>query len=873
MQEMVYDDTRWIQRLQRMDCWNESEARKRADTSYADAYAVKSPTMRRKNTNPSITINRSDRPPPRANLVETSQRELNGTVQEMRNTTLKTVSIGSDGFESVEVMSPPAIEPTVPVSEDSSLSILQHVRSIRGQARQEFGRVFRILQSYYVDAISSERPMKCSVFSSYSSPEHQAQMLKQIQRFAKSDLSPGDYARSERLAEVISIFDTAAVLEFRKGYEERDFDGNMRKYAHVLQTLNGGHSSIELFIHYNHLITGKDRLGRPSDCIDYASGHGQVSLERTQHFFIQLQASYAEEHAIIERAFPFPELVATKLLEQIGQEVLSPYLTAVFEEAHGRGIESYLKTVSGTFIQTQNLLLEIPQSKHTTEVYQAAIQKVASDVYEPHLDLYLANELAFFKQTSEAEVEQWDRALSEQATSTETFLMSNINRQADKKDFMSTFKKVVMMPVNILPSFPALSSNKSTAKALVNGEGVDTEKHDSRPSTPASGIATSSYSNPLRSVTPLPIEAPTTELAAKVALMTTKLENIRSLFSIEVALNLVHRAKSSLERAAQFIQLEGPPGQAAKQQCSAIYVTLLQILGTHHVKTGFDKAVDHLSNYNPRQAGAHTNLDTEPAPTVGPLTTFLELVNVGDLIQQMLDVFFESELLRLRIAQRDDFLDPAVKEKKRFEQMLDERVASGLSKGIDVLTTEAEHLFATTQLPTDYNPIPPSSSPSSIDFDFDIGPTPTARKAIHLIRTHTALLTGSTDKTLLDVFSAELGRRLFTTLTKHLKRQRISPPGALPLLSDLSAYASFIATTFRNPDLDSYFTALREVGQLFLVEGHEALELAAMVADAERYRGVFTVEEVLEFVERRADWWAVKAKVERAMYGQGCWLM
>jgi recyclin-1 len=553
-----------------------------------------------------------------------------------------------------------------------------------------------------------------------------------------------------------------------------------------------------------------------------------------------------------------PSEVLPKFLEKVGKAVLSPYLTSLFDEAHNRGLEPYLKTVSGTLAQMQNFFLEMPQPKVTSEDYTAVTKKVTLDVYEPHLDLYLAEELAFFKQTSEAEVEQWDRTLSEQAASTETFLMSNINRQADKKDFMSSFKKVVMMPVNILPSFPTLGSNKSTAKALVNGENADTEKHDGRSSTPTPGVTTVS-SNPLRSITPLPLEAPTTELAAKVALMTTKLENIRSLFSIEVALNLVHRAKSSLERAAQFNHLDGPPGQAAKQQCSTIYVTLLHILGTRHVKAGFDKAVDHLSDYNPRQAGADS-APTEPSQGVAPLTTFLELVNVGDLIQQMLDVFFESELIRLRIANRDDFLDPAVKEKKKFEQMLDERVAAGLGKGIDVLMDEVEYICATTQQPSDYNPPTP---------DFDIGPTPTARNVIHLVSTHTAMLTGSTDKTLLDVFSTEVGLRLFTTLTKHLKRQRISTPGALPLLSDLSAYAAYIAA-FRNNDLNSYFTALREVGQLYLIDGGEASEMAAIIADAERYRGVFTVEEVLEFAERRGDWLVVRGRVERAMYGQGC---
>jgi recyclin-1 len=144
----------------------------------------------------------------------------------------------------------------------------------------------------------------------------------------------------------------------------------MRKYAHVLHTLNGGQSSVELFIHHSHLILGKDRLGSSRDCIDCSSGHGQISLERIEHFFNRLQMAYAEEHAIIERVFPSPDLVVPKFLEQIGQVVLSPYLTSLIDEARNRGLEMYLKTVYATFVQTHKTSFETflkqKHSKKTT---------------------------------------------------------------------------------------------------------------------------------------------------------------------------------------------------------------------------------------------------------------------------------------------------------------------------------------------------------------------------------------------------------------------------------------------------------------------------------------------------------------------------
>lgn len=897
MQEMVYEDARWVARLKKMGVWDEGEARRRVVSTEVNAAAAAAAVgvagggrqgVRNMNID---TVNGKGRPPSGGS----APLSANGV---RRRSTLKAqvqmpvpVKVGresADGFDAATLSSPkggvaqplqqPGHAPESPARKraqsvrDPALTILRRVQSIRGQARQEYGKIYKCLGRFYVDIAENEYQMSCLVFKVYESPEHQAQMLAQLRTFAKSDLAPGADTRERSVARVVTIFGTAALLEFRRGYEDRDIVGSMKRYAQVLQLLDGGQSSVDLYLNNNRLVLGKASLGNPTECIDYASGHGQISLQRTQSFFDRLLMGFNEESAVINQVFAFPAIESLMLLEVVGRNILSPFLTSLFDEAHTRGPDCYLKTVSGTFAQVQQFVQDLPLDAKTAEEEQSRITYVIAKVFEPHLDLYLAEELGFFKNKANLEVEEWSRALSEQAATTETFLMSNINRQADKKDFMSSFRKVVMMPVNILPSFPTRSSNKTAVKALVNGD-AELPMASQPPSRSSTPLPLGSPFDPARSATPaMPAEAPTTELAAKAAIMNTKLDNIRSLFSIEVALNLVHAAKSSLERAAQFVILGNSAGEAARQQCAAIFVVLLQILGLSHVKTGFDKAVDHLGAYNPREASASSSIifsGDSIAPDLGksqvaPLATFLELVNVGDLIQQMIDVFYESELIRLRISHRDDFLDPSVKEKKKFEAMLDERVAAGLGKGIDVLMDEVEFICGTTQLPNDFNPLP--------SVNFDIGPTATARKIIEVVGGHTSMLTGSTDKTLLDVFSSEVGLRLFTALCKHLKRQRVSTDGALPLLSDLSAYAQYIAG-FKNHDLNSYFTALREVGQIYLIEGKEATEMATIIADGERYRGVFTVEEVLEFAERRSDWLLVKGRVEKAMYGQGCLVM
>lgn len=138
--------------------------------------------------------------------------------------------------------------------------------------------------------------------------------------------------------------------------------------------------------------------------------------------------------------------------------------------------------------------------------------------------------------------------------------MSGINREADKRDFLSTFKKVILMPVQAIPLTPfGIKTGSSNARSLeVATTNLSVQEHaTSRSNTPAPDSDIS------RTSTPVPSTVPTTELAAKAAIMNSRLEGIRTLFSIEVALKLVHLAKASLERAGQFAKIEGQTGEEA----------------------------------------------------------------------------------------------------------------------------------------------------------------------------------------------------------------------------------------------------------------------------------------------------------------------
>ncbi|KAF4585468.1 secretion pathway protein Sls2/Rcy1 [Ophiocordyceps camponoti-floridani] len=881
LQEMVYDDTRWVARLKSMGCWDEREARRRFDES-----------VRRRR--------------------ETGQQAANGAV------TLFDASAGPkqpatealrDGFETMSLGGAPKNN-TNKDDAESYLGVLAGVRSIRGGARQEYGKVYGALAPFYYDVVKARSHAEPIVFKAFRDPEQQAQMLANLRRFARSDWASGCVERENRLAVMTSIFEAAVVREFEQGYDSWDVDGRMRRYGHVLHTLNGARVAVELFVHKHPIFHDRDLAAfNPIDCLDRRGEAGVggtaavdiLSLESSRRFFDALLVKVNEQADVVGRIFPDSEAVFCELVDRVREELVMEYVTPLLDECHARSIAVYLKAVSGLFEQTARFFRGLaPPSKMAT-TSEETVKELLLKVFEPHLDLFFQDELEFFTKQAELEVSQWEKKLSEHDSSVESFFMSNINRSADKKDFLSSFKKVVMLPVAVLPSFPTLKTTSSPSPSL--------------PTTPRAG---SPMPTTLGSTSSNSKTAPTDELAAKAAIMASKLEGIKSLCSIEVALHLVHMAKASLGRVAPMIALGGQMGGEARELCANIFVILLRILGQRHVKTGFDTAVGHLSNYRPRQRKKKGDVDEdddndeddedddgsqkEAKPKkrnggVAPLVTFIELVNVGDLISQMIDVFYEQQLATPSIADRNDFLDPAGLAKKKFEQMLDESVAAGLNKGIDVLMDEVEFLLATTQLPTDYNPpttstttlSPSPSSSSSIKTDSslpipppqsstntltqDMGPTATAHQIVTLVTHHTSMLAGTTDKAMLDVFNGEVGLRLFASLCKHLKRQRISVPGAVPLIADMRLYADLVQRRLRNPLLLPYFAALRELSQIFLVDARHARDLAAVIADSDRFAGVFRAEEVYEYAQRRADWYQVRRSVEKAMYGMECCLM
>ncbi|CAL9731772.1 recyclin-1 [Monosporozyma unispora] len=348
-------------------------------------------------------------------------------------------------------------------------------------------------------------------------------------------------------------------------------------------------------------------------------------------------------------------------------------------------------------------------------------------------------------------------------------------------------------------------------------------------------------------------------------LMNTNLQNIKNLISLELCYNIVQQAHDKVDIFLKFKcipKLE----PSINEKCEDIFRILIKTINEDHVKPAFEKAIHLLEEYDTTEG---KDLDVENTKkSLEPLINFAELINIGDIILQMISIFYKNEIVNKKIVDIKDsnkkniWQNQVLQTKKNFETTLDNFVADGLNIGITKLIDQIQFVFNTAQLPTDFYP-PPNDPPK------DMAPTKCARKVVELLSDHCFLLTGATDKGTIDVYQQEIGKRFFTVLVEHIKKQIISTTGAVQLICDINYYYDFISCKLRQKNIVPFFQGLKNICSLYLIGTKDSKELGKLISDLNKFQGIFTQEEIYEFVQRRQDWIAVKRDVEKVMYGLG----
>ncbi|KAF9029567.1 hypothetical protein BDZ89DRAFT_1065353 [Hymenopellis radicata] len=557
-----------------------------------------------------------------------------------------------------------------------------------------------------------------------------------------------------------------------------------------------------------------------------------LEFDAMDEFMKAVIGAVTEHGSRAVRVFPPAADVLISFADRVATEVVGEYITSLLTRAREISNDIYLRAAAATFKEAWKMVDAVLQAAKSNPDYnltQTKAEDVVYQMFEVNMDEYLDEEVESVKQSLDVVCRGWDRQTGFLDPSNTARFLGSHNPAQVKRNLLASFTDVLLLPVTIVPrtvnavggaiitggtaaaqGIAMLNPQRWVGNASAMGNGyskklegdgemlfdnadldddetlvekekpqLDLDQADDAPPASATSISTS------KSATITPLTA------------SSGVNQMDLLLSLDVALELIHADREGLKRVETFAGYPGHYGHRVRDTIEEVFILMLQALGERHISKGFGAA-------------------TEQMMAVAPLLQFFELVHIGDTIQSMVQ-------LQAPHIDRTDFLNAVVREKKRFENALDESVAGGLNAGTEVLMNQA----------------------------------------IKCLEMHCKLLKGSTSREVLEVFHQEVGIRLIGILQKHIKRQIISLNGGFQVIADLNAYYAFISS-LKVPTIAADFSHLKMLGHVYVVE--DAKDLAQIVRDVTRYGGAYRPEDIYEFIQRRSDWKKIEKTVDKTMY-------
>ncbi|KAL7749578.1 F-box protein: endocytic membrane traffic, recycling ReCYcling 1 [Sorochytrium milnesiophthora] len=675
-------------------------------------------------------------------------------------------------------------------------------RSSSSAARDTFRSIYQRLKSHYAEF---EPGKSHRSILTLDSRQETATYLAMLTLLGKTMPHANSGKINVELHTASELFESKVLSMFDKALQLNDTN-ELKNLAQTLYYLNGGEACAQMFIYKCPIF-----FDQQSDVTEHfrvlSVDGGQDSP--LQAYLDEMFDTIEAQMPQIRTVFPNPQSVIYLFIQKAFDDLIIDYLTRLLQEAESRDLSVFLQSLTQIFEHTSYRIQRL-----SDQLDSKPVEKMFQQCLQPFTDQYMEYEMAHINREYAAMLGKWNKKahylhffLSEARKApvvqpvNKMKQLSALNDEIRRK-VLTSVKTVLMTPTAMMQKALKQSPGKAY-KMTEGGWGLD-------------NMATLGKPEVISSVIP------------------EKLGNLDMLLSVELALAMIHINKDSLKRCIVMMSTRG----SAKPYVEKVFACLVKQLGLEHVKPSFDLATERLAMFHP-------SFETAEAT---PLNQFFEMVQVADLILQMVHLYFTEEIQKFVSA--SEFLSEANQEKKKFEHVIDDCIAAGLDQAIRVLMDQVEYVIATEQSPTDY-------CPSAYE-ELEVKPTKACTKAIDCMTKHAQMLTGFAEKQVLEVFLSEIGVRFFALLCKHIKRLTISEQGGWRLISDLNAYHAW-SQTLRNSEVVRHFKALKELANIYIVSDQAGLR--ELVKDPHRYAGIFRVEEVYEFIERRQDYDKIKSKV------------
>ncbi|KAL0095304.1 exocyst complex component Sec10-domain-containing protein [Phycomyces blakesleeanus] len=688
-----------------------------------------------------------------------------------------------------------------------------------GHARERFKELYIRIAPYYLDLRNING--KSKVLQDFgSAPETCGKTLNLLVGLGKCKVVDDWRELNDTVEALCQYFESASLHEFEIAYDSNK-PAEMKVYAHAIIALNGGSLCIQTFLQKHPIFY--DNPFKPEDNF-VSSG---LDIDSLKNLFAAITDAMKQQAELIIQVFP------------PSADVFYMFADRVFEDVVNSS--NYLYAISSILTLVYSLVDVITGDDVAIRIDKERGINLLYKLFFPLLDDYLEEEKKYVEKKYGKEIADWNQSSGERRDDPSVRL-TNQSRELFKRNYLLAFKKVIALPIDLVSS-----AATTIASPFQRSMQFSFKSEDKTANKRASSTLASSSRNSI----PTPTTPETKSLEPSDALENAQheLDALQNLLSLSVAVNMIHVNKDSERRVQRFINI-GFPGrmkQDIQKTFEAIFINLLKTLGHDHIQTAFERASKRLLSYKPDPESLKFNNGEVP-----PLTEFFGMVHLADLMQHMIQAYYDEEITKY--VDKHDFMNDINKEKKSFERLLDDCVAQGMDHGIQVLLAQVEMILSTEQKPEDYNP------PS--DIDVDLKPTKACFDAIECLKKNISMLSGAAEKSTMDLFFSEIGRRFFEVLCKHLKAQTVNEMGGLRYICDMNAYYAF-AVDLKQRAITPYFSALKSLSNVYIITSPQ--DIKSVIHDLERYHGLMRIEDLFEFASCRADWPIIKKVVQKDM--------
>ncbi|ORZ41203.1 exocyst complex component Sec10-domain-containing protein [Catenaria anguillulae PL171] len=721
------------------------------------------------------------------------------------------------------------------------------------QAREAFRRVHSVLWPMYREFRNGSNAGSAKLLDGCADPVDQAMYFALVKQFGRGAVVDDFASINENIQTGLQVLESQLLSAFDRHYDSNDIAG-MQQLAKCLFYLTGGDSCVQLFIYkspifFDHVkdvtenfkslslptttqspdsaiatTAASSTLTSPSSPTK-AGGHdlgADAGISPLQRYLNTMSATLETQLPLIRTVFPHPTPSQYAFVNKVFDECILDYLTRLLREAQSRDLAVFLASLSHMFEHCSALLRQLADhhgldARILEESLQHSLKPFTGDEY-------MQREIAHLRGVYAKHLDTWSDSVAARRAKMAAVRGGEVKMAVPDPNLgrrvLSSVKTALLTPGALVQRVVNRGGDKYTATLALTG-------------SPGTSPVEASFGVP-GPFSPVADTSPTEDEPG--ANKVSGFDQLDSLLSVDMVLAMIALNKESLKRCVVMMKRTGD----VKKHVERLFAVLTQTLSERHIKPSFEIATDRLSSYKASE-------DLE----VIPLIQFFSMIQVVDVILQMVHLYFTEELANY--VNLNDFLSDSIQEKKKFEKVIDDCVATGLDRAMITLMSQTEFLLFTEQHPSDFEP--------PDDLMTDTRPTDACRLSVACLEKHIEMLRACAEKNILNVFLGEVGSRFFSVLCKHIKRQRISVMGGFRLMCDINAYHKW-AETLRNGEVSRMFKALKELSNIYIVTDLPALK--QLVKDQNRFVGVFRVEDVYEFIERRADYDRIKGKVKES---------